>query len=749
MLWIPELQHSYSSDGGISGSASSTFGSSMGGNLGFQSTLPTTTSTSESAGVGVLRRTPTGAYRGVGAFSRSTVTQTGKAQAGGGTKSSDSTDQLDYVGQGGGFNIGPLPLQSTRQNISYTSTETSDVMTAETRTTLFEAVGEIAKKGQHRMLFFVADRKSASRQQLTGPLNETDSGLKIRILESDEKGNVEQLATINDRNSNLLNLTFGNVNWDQLLLSTKFVGKQKFEQGSAARGFDGAAIGFTIPTTDGNNACGLAFTQMIRNFSTMEPVAMEEAVGTALSYLLRGDRQRGVFAAIYRGAQDVITQGAETLTDKTDDNPAKITDVRAAQHNVELLWRVVPVSDSSSRRYRESAWEINAVLGGKALGAVGPTALAVKGRYETPTESEGVFTYAGGRAALGVTIGYNEVDLLREFLSLNTQATNIFRRTTNYFGSIYGWSENDSKTAGMMIAGSYLYSQLESWAGSTDARGNVTPAPSTPNPHYASLLFRYWASKNHFLIGGERAPWSGANGIYSLIDGALAQIQTDPTQEQVVLQTLAKNLQSYLGQDIWRFAFGWGYDGEKVKLYAVGGAEFLPDQTGNSGNLYALALFDRGAGTKFYADILGHVFNYVPLVISQTTNPATGAPKTDILYGKSTPYVSVYGGLGYYDWIGKGVYRYENRSSVPVVVDPASALRDCYREVGQKGSSDPTINYAVSRLRNAYGSEFVKAVEDARGSLDWMIRPLSEVQSELSARAGKDVDFYDRVERFG
>ena len=220
--------------------------------------------------------------------------------------------------------------------------------------------------------------------------------------------------------------------------------------------------------------------------------------------------------------------------------------------------------------------------------------------------------------------------------------------------------------------------------------------------------------------------------MYTLIDQAMRDIQVNPQNQTQILQNLSQSLQADLNSSIWHFALGYGYNGEKVRVYVVGGRQCAPNPASTQGstptpqssyaNLYSLFLLGRP--TKYYADILGHAYSFAPLVITQDQSgrflPATR--------GQTNNYLDTWAGLGTVDWPSWNLMRYQRDAVLGPQVDTAGALLDVYREMGSTNGTN------WNRLNRVYGEDFVSSVAVARDNLQWMLKPKGEVEAELKKR---------------
>src|SRR5208283_4086442 len=486
------------------------------------------------------------------------------------------------------------------------------------------------------------------------------SRLRSRLYFVTEEGNVYQLAHGVDTDSQLMNYLYGGENSQRSLLSMRFSGREmaptfplsdaekrtrianalgigtdavrqlqstpdgtnQLNQqlaakgitdqklyGTALQGFDGAAAGIAIPRSHGDAVSGLAFGQLIKDLGTMNPIAAQHAAGVAVTQLLESRTHRDVYAGFYRGAQTV-------QMDPTD--PTHITNTRFVEATGEVLWRRMHIDPEAYQA------EVRAVAGT-------PTTAGFKGKLEWHPRSQVT-------KGVGLTAGIANINLLSAYQTVSNDADQMYANLRNILVSAYGWKEDLARDTGYLVAGTYMQSRLEDYVmrnpdgsyssvgklssstpgnpqyGVVGPGGAITIASAPPgavNPNYGSLLMMYWAQRHNILIGADRVP--GYSQMYTLIDNAMRDIQNNPQNQTAILQGLSQSLQADLNSDIWHFALGYGYDGEKVRMYVVGGGQFAPTPASNSGatsnpqNSYAglSALFLLGRPTKYYADILG------------------------------------------------------------------------------------------------------------------------------------------------
>jgi hypothetical protein len=577
-----------------------------------------------------------------------------------------------------------------------TTTVTNQQTSGRTRG-LLDTYQRIARESQTDMLLFVSGEHVPEITGQGGTTSqEAQDRLKTRLYFVTRTGDIYQLAYGLDTRAQLLNYLYAGANTQQALASARTVGRQMLTGDSAAGGFDGAAVGFTVPRTGGDSFSALALGQLVHNMSTMDPSHAEQAVGMAVTNLLSDRRQRDVYAAFYRGAE-MVTVDPQDRT--------RISNTRFAEGTGEVMWRRVRIDPQAYQA------EIRAV-GGM------PLTVGARGRLEwRPSRYQ--------TNAMGLTAAYSGIDLLRETRAAGVDSDQIYGRMNTVLTSLYGWSEDEARDTGWLAAGSYMYARMEDWT-VRNADGTYTTTrqgpEGTPENHFASAMFMYWAQRHGILMGAQRVP--GWSRIYDRIDAAMRAVQQNPANEAQILSALATSLRQDLQQDIWRFALAYGYDGERVRIYTIAGGQYVNDETAY-GNLYALALFGRP--TAAFVDILGHAYGYSPLVISEDPSTAGGF---SVRRDRLSPFLDLYGGFGVVDWPSISLQRYERVVTVSSRADGPGALRDVYRELG--GTRNRT------RLIRLYGESLVAAVEEGRTSLDWMVRPAAQVRTEMQTRLTQD-----------
>jgi len=650
-------------------------------------------------------------------------------------------------------------------------------------------------------------------------MQKEEGRMKSRLYFITEEGNVYNLAYGYDTESQLSNYLFAGLNRQEALASFKFIGRDmwaglplsdaEYRQRAAdaldvdqadlselsrseiknrlkqngikedqitkgvAGGFDGAALGFTVPAgnisdddyregaavalnmnkseldkmskedigkllkkkgisekqiTGGDAYSALAFGELVRNLETLDPVHAEQAVGMAVTNLLDSKAQRDIYAAFYRGAEIVEL--------KEDDRTKLDTDkTKHAETSVEVMWRRMRINPM------EKSWELRAVGGY-------PTTVGVMGKLESP---QGVYHMHG----YGATAAWTEMDLLREFRAIDTDAEGVYSNVKSMLVQLYGYTEDEAANRGLLISADYMYGRLEDRITSMSA---TEAQKQDLTQHYATLLMMAWADRHGFLIGGQRVP--GYTNMNNSINQAMLEIQSNPTGEAEILKDLASELRNQFEESIWRFSLGYGYDGETIRLYTVASAEFpermaekteaqkqqeelegpeapadgkitgMPENI-TSGNLYSLFLFGRP--TEFYAELGTHFYGQSPLVITRDSDPTTGEPTGPALfnYDEATPFVDLWGGFGVLDYPSMDLMRYEKKVTIRSEADAAEALRDAYREVGSSTAND-------QRITHLYGGAVVDAVAEGKESLDWMVRPVKEIADELKKKVEEE-----------
>ena len=681
---------------------------------------------------------------------------------------------LFLFGVGGGIERGQLQVHHESRNIEeVTGTETTpegevqavtqEYTQEENTRGILETYSRIAQETGHYLYVVVAGthvpelRAPAGEGEEQGRLLQAEEErLRTRVYIVAPDGSIVQAAyglegiyvpdpttgeMVNVGSQFMNYLYFGvNANRDfglggaPWLASTRFRGRDMLTSDLAAAGFDGAAIGFTIPTGEEEDAYSfMGFYGFARSLvdmdtvsgriSAMTPYEGRQAAGMALTNLLDSGSARDVYAVFYRGTQTVTVN---------PENNAEITDYSWATGTGEVMWRRIGIDELAP------SWEIRVAAGGP------PLTLAARARLEYPLSPYRSF-------GLGATVGYSTVDLLSDYQMLSTQADNMYTEVQTTLANLYGWYDNEASNFGFLVSGTYLYSQLSGW---TSQEG--LPEAERPDPNYGSLLFTFWADRHGFLIGGERMP-ELAN-MWDVLNNAMTQVQQNPMYAGLALENAARTLQAQMGHDLWRFALAYGYDGERVRAYIIGSAETrtrereLPLEAGTGGatpeeieatyeehgeqvvgSLYGLVLFGRP--TRGYMDVLMHAFDYAPIVISQIDDPLhPGVSRAFIERGVPSSYASIYAGVGVSE-LPLAETRFERTVHIEPGVDAMAALRDCYRaQASDNARETGEAYYDRERLVRLYGAEFVALVEDNAESLAWMVRPLAEIKAEVQER---------------
>ncbi|MBD3210883.1 hypothetical protein GF318_05890 [Candidatus Micrarchaeota archaeon] len=583
-----------------------------------------------------------------------------------------SSDDLQEMGVGDPSSVDLSQLNEHLDDMNNASTEAQQQEARQQAEQMLESMGVTMNQ---------VERQTREVEQ------EERGRLKSRLYFVTEEGNIYQLAYGAHTESQLLNYLYGGANTQHILGSTRFVGQEMMTGDSALHGFDGAAAGFTIPRgEEGDTVSSLMFGQLVRNLGSMEPRHAEQAVGLAVTNLLQDRDQRDIYAAFYRGSE---------LTEVDEEDPTRITGTRIAHGSVDVMWRRMRVDPL------EQSFEARAVGGY-------PATAGFRWRHEIPTSRFETYGY-------GAMFSMSEIDLLREYRVVEDEADNMYSNMQTYLVDLYGWNEDEARNAGWLIAGNYMYGNLENWVGEEEET-------ERPSSHYATLLMMYWANRHGVLVGGQRIP--GFTSMYERIEQAMRQIQRNPDQERQILTSLSESMRQSMDRDIWRFALGYGYDGESVRVYTVGGGQYFDEQS--YGNLYGLFLFGRP--TRAFADILGHAYRMSGLVVSED---AQGNPQ--VHQDSVRPWIDLYLGAGIVDWPSLDLMRYERTVTMPAEADVNDALRDVYTEMGSS-------SYNGQRLIHSYGPQLVEMVRERGADLAWMMRPEDQIAAELRTRVEEEED---------
>ncbi|MFZ5501062.1 MAG: hypothetical protein ACOY58_04020, partial [Candidatus Micrarchaeota archaeon] len=592
-----------------------------------------------------------------------------------------------------------LDLQLDRSGSKTVSTPTGGEKTtvetpsAERAKGALESYIDIAKKKGVGMIVYLSGEYVPELKQKTTPptgaeepvTQEKKHELKSRLYFIDQYGNTYQLSYGKKTETELNNWLFGGVDHKNVLASFQFLGKQMLSDNGAAGGFNGAAVGFTIPTGGGETFSTLALGQLVRNLSTMTPVSAEQAVGAAVTRLLGSGKHRDVYAGFYRGSETVTTD---------PNDPTRITNTKTASTTAEVMWRRVSLSPGSYQ------FEIRAVGGYPATAGVSAKVEWTRGK-----------TTHGA----GLTAGYSTVDLLREFMMLDTAATNLYATSKNAFVGAHKWSENKARDMGYLIALNYMYSRLEDFVVRNPDGTYTTDKSAYKKEHFASALLMYWAKRHGLLMGAQKVPRWGES--YKLIDQAMQQIQQNPENQAAILSGLATSLQGIFDKERWNFSLGYGYDGQKVGVYVFGGANISGDEQSYV-NLKSVFVFGRPA--KAWMEVGGYGYTYPKVIVAEDTTSGTFG-----ITNKQTEFLDVTAGIGTTRWPAINAHLYQRHVTVSGTPDAFSALRDIYTTVGAGGDKQ--------RLASSYGSRLVGLVEKDMGSMSWMVRPAEDIRKSLQA----------------
>ncbi|MFN7991071.1 MAG: hypothetical protein U0R44_02830, partial [Candidatus Micrarchaeia archaeon] len=233
----------------------------------------------------------------------------------------------DFHYETGSSRTDTTPAQVPGQPPPQTVT-TGDVTTRSRMRGVLDTYSRIARDSGADMLVFVAGEhvpELTTPGGQPGDLQQSEDRLKTRLYLVTREGNIYQVAYGVDTRASLLNYMYAGANTQQVLASARLMGRDSLVSpalsgreereraaagrtpvsGDAARGFDGAAIGFTLPTGGGDSFSSLAFGELVRSMSTMDPVHAEQATGLAVTNLLADRRARDIYAVFYRGAQTV------------------------------------------------------------------------------------------------------------------------------------------------------------------------------------------------------------------------------------------------------------------------------------------------------------------------------------------------------------------------------------------------------------------------------------------------------------
>lgn len=490
---------------------------------------------------------------------------------------------------------------------------------------------------------------------------EEELHLRSKLYFVTQEGDIYQLALGADTEAQLLNYFYGSADTDKVLASYRFLGDNTYklfdkETPSAEKGmaFDGAAFGMTV-----GPYAGLALYNVLRNIGTMEPNAVEQAMGNAVQPLIKNPNSKykhDIFAAFYRGAESlVVTKGVDPNTGLENDTVKKVEIDESVTQTIELMWRHIPPDPK-----QDPSWEFRTVF-------------PVDKNLTVGAKAKLYFPETG--LHLGATAAVTETDYLYEYATVSEQADLISMETRNWLVQLYGWKENDARDAGFFLGGSYMLSQMQEWwhyeAEELELEAEVPKGAK--QKHYWSALFIAWAKKNNFLVGAEYVP--EISTLADRINDTMQDIQANPENAQYELQSLQSTIKDSFMEDVWRFSLGWGYDGKAFKPYVVAGVEAYEGEVGKvvedettgqkyikygdklqqiSGNLYALILMGephKGYPGKGYLEVTTHLYDYNPKTYEQDMD--TG--QVNVMSAGNFNYADFYFGVGSLGWPSAGL----------------------------------------------------------------------------------------------
>ena len=474
---------------------------------------------------------------------------------------------------------------------------------------------------------------------------EEEIQLRSKLYFITPKGNIYQLAYGKDTEAQLMNYFFGSADTEKVLASLRFWGEEMFkEEGKPAAGFDGAAFGVNIgPYT------ALGLYNLVANVGTMEPLAVQQALGMAIQNVIKKPvYKKDIIAAFYRGAEKL------KVTNEIDEETGAIKGIQSVEYDksetqtVEVMWRHVPPNPKL-----DPAWEVR-VAGGV------PFTVGAKAKATVPKK--------GG---WGATLAYTELDYLKDYRIIAEEADEMAMKTKNMLIELYGWKENEAKDAGFFLGGNYLYSRLVDMSEDPQLVGDLVQLGVEKKQHFFSTLFIAWAQKNNILLGLENVP--EMSEISDRINDAMQRIQENPQHANATLKTLQNEIKQSFNRDIWRFSVGWSYNGTVFKPYIVGGADIRMEHKKEEeglkstydlydikGNVYALLLFGKphdGYPGKAYIDFTTHMYGYSPKTYEMDSQ---GDVKVSAA-GGGYNYADFYFGVGSLGWPAFGMAQYQKR----------------------------------------------------------------------------------------
>ncbi|NYZ76897.1 hypothetical protein H0O02_01120 [Candidatus Micrarchaeota archaeon] len=385
--------------------------------------------------------------------------------------------------------------------------------------------------------------------------------LKGKLYFITKNGDTYQVAYGKDTETEFMNYLFGEADTKNVYGSVKMLGKEMFKEEAQLGGFNGAALGITIPAKKkGFAAAGLG--EAVPTLKGEKMAYEEVAAGVSVSKLYsEGDVTIGIF------------RGSSVPTFKKGEQA----------YSGELIHKKLALKDKN-----EAAYEIR-LLGGNPL-LIGAGLM-----------TENVI-YPGVGA--GIRGGYGEFNLNKYYSLLDTESAEIYTKAKNLLVNAYAWKKEEADKIGWFLAGTYMYSNIEGMYSEFNEEGVLESGQTEELKHFGMGLLMLWSKKHNFMAGVAKAP--GFLSAMDIIDQSLVQIGQNPDNQENIIKGAIDQINGVMKYDIWKAALGYGYDSQgKFKTYILGSAE-LNDKTYAWGNLRGLIFFND----KVYSDTMATLYTY-------------------------------------------------------------------------------------------------------------------------------------------
>ncbi len=599
-----------------------------------------------------------------------------------------------------------------------------------------ESYSTIARKKGVDMYVFVTGRYNPELKagEPRDVVQEKLGKLETRLYVVTKEGDIYQVACGRDTEVDMLNYLFGEADHNNVLASLRYMGRKMFKNDLPMRGFDGMAVGFTIAPKEKLTLAGLAAMNVVRPFlESSEPEAqlnaryyLEHSAALAVTYNFR--KSQHVYAAFLRGSEKVgavptagpVRRGGAEVA--PPGSPFVGSGVRTKREwtswNIEAMWRRMPKPREKERMH---AMEAGAIVGS-------PSTFGGRWMHEIPLRYK-------RRIGYGVIAGRTVIDLLKEMPMIDQEAMDIYTKVKTTMVSVYGWEEKKAMQMGWFAAFTYMHSKLSDYV----ATPGTEVTKKKLNPNFFSFLMMYWAKRHKLLVGFETLPgYAQINTAMDRVDDAMQQL-ADPAfsaSHEAILRNLAETLKEQLQRRVWKVALAWGYDGEKVKLCALGGGVKSFEET--YGSLRFLLGF--GSPIKWYIEVMGAAYKQAPLMVTEELDEDNNITGITTSYGEGNPYADLYFGIGAVNWPRLNMRSYSSVLKLTEKYVAHEVIKDCFLELLKK---KPDFN----RLASAYGNEFVAAMQRNGEDLGWMLRKPAQIAKTLSRLI--DVGVLDPQEDLG